>query len=169
MKHKFLLIYAWFVRTILFFLPDIPFIMRFRGWLYGLGMRKRGRDFQVTHNTIIKSLQNIEVGNNVFIGNFSVILAAANVIVHDEVQIGPNVIIISGNHTKLNGSYRFGKPDREEIILERGSWVSANCTIAKGSMLPSGSVLAANSLLNKKHTTKDGIYGGVPAKLLKKE
>ena len=57
MKHKFLLLYSWFVRTIMYFLPDIPFIMRFRGFLYGVGMKKCGKDFQVTHNAIIKELE----------------------------------------------------------------------------------------------------------------
>ena len=140
MKHKLLLVYSWLVRTALFFLPDIPFFMRFRGWLYGLGMAKRGRDFQVTHDVVIKDLQGISVGKHVFVGN----------------------------HSSQNGSYRYGKGNVGHIHIGRGSWVAGNCTVQKDSALPANSVLSANSFLNKVFTEEDAVYGGVPAKLLKK-
>ena len=31
LKHKLKQLYCWFIRTTLFFLPDVPMIMRFRG------------------------------------------------------------------------------------------------------------------------------------------
>lgn len=62
MKHKLLLAYSWFVRTILFFLPDMPLVMRFRGFLYGLGMAKRGKNIQVTHDAILRDLENMSLG-----------------------------------------------------------------------------------------------------------
>ena len=159
MKHKFLLLYSWFVRTIMYFLPDIPFIMRFRGFLYGVGMKKCGKDFQVTHNAIIKELEGLSVGDNCFLGR--------SIIIEDQVLIAPNVVIISGNHTSQNGSYRYGKGNAGIIRLEYGSWVAGNCVVQKDSTLPSNSVLAANSVLNKIFTEANGIYAGNPAKLIK--
>ena len=50
MKHRLLLLYSWLVKTVLFFFPDVPLIMRFRGFLYGLGMPSCGSNFQVAHN-----------------------------------------------------------------------------------------------------------------------
>ena len=118
MKHKLLLVYSWFVRTALFFLPDIPFFMRFRGWFYGLGMARRGKDFQVTHDAVIKDLQGVSVGKHVFIGNHSVVMGSGTIEIEDEVQLAPHVILISGNHTSQNGSYRYGKGDVAISILE---------------------------------------------------
>lgn len=164
MKHKFLLIYTWFVRIFLFFLPDIPFIMRFRGFLYGLGMKKCGKNFQVTHDANIKGLQNIIIGSNCFIGNNTKIFGSGEIIIEDEVLIAPNYVIISSNHTLENGSFRYGKRDRGQIIINAGSWIASNCTIQKGSILPKGSVLAANSFLNKKYYIPYSIYAGNPAK-----
>ena len=69
MKRKLLIIYSWLVRTLLFFWPDIPLFMKFRGWLYGLGMKRCGNDFQVTHDAIIKDFSGISIGNHVFCGN----------------------------------------------------------------------------------------------------
>lgn len=167
MKHKFLLLYSWFVRTIMYFLPDIPFIMRFRGFLYGLGMKKCGKDFQVTHNAIIKELEGLSVGDNCFLGNGSIIMGSGTIIIEDQVLVAPNVIIISGNHTSQDGSYRYGKGNTGSIRLEYGSWVAGNCAVQKDSTLPSNSVLAANSVLNKNFTVSNGIYAGNPAKLIK--
>lgn len=141
--------------------------MRFRGWLYGLGMTKCGKDFQVTHDAIIKGLQHLVIGDNVFVGNHSIIIGCGMCIVCDQVQIAPHCVIICGNHTSQNGSYRYGKGDLGDIYIGYGSWIAANCTIAKGGKLPNNSVLAANSFLNKKFEISNSIYGGVPAKFIK--
>ncbi len=168
MKHKILLIYSWLIRALLFFGPDIPIIMRFRGWLYGLGMAHCGRDFQVTHDAILKDLLGISVGNHVFIGNGTVIMGSGSIMIEDEVMFAPHCIIISGNHVMKNGSFRYGKGDYGHIHIGRGAWVAGNSTIGRGASLPESSVLSANSFLNKSFTEKSTLYGGVPARLIKK-
>ena len=167
MRHKFLLIYAWWVRTLLFFLPDIPLCMSVRGWLYGLGMEKCGKDFQVTHDAIIKDLWGISIGNNVFVGNGTIIMGSGTIAIGNEVMFGPHCIVISGNHTLLNDSFRYGKSDYGHIRIGDGSWVAGNCTIQRGASLPAKSVLSANSFLNKSFTEEMSIFGGVPAKYIK--
>ena len=168
MKYKLLLLYSWLVRILLFAFPDIPLFMRIRGWLYGFGMKHRGKDFQVTHDAVIKDLQGISVGNHVFIGNHSVVMGSGTIDIEDEVQLAPHVILISGNHTSINKSYRYGKGAVGHIHIGRGAWVAGNSTVQKDSALPANSVLSANSFLNKEFTEEDSVYGGVPAKFLKK-
>lgn len=168
MNHKLILLYAWLVRTLLFFLPDFPLFMRFRGWLYGIPMKHKGRDFQVTHDAIIKDLWGISVGNHVFVGNGTVIMGSGTIVIDDEVQFAPHCIIISGNHTLMGGSFRYGRGDAGLIHIGRGSWVAGNCTIQRNSQLPAGSVLSANSFLNKVFDEPLSLYGGVPARFIKK-
>lgn len=168
MKHKFLLIYVWFIRCLLFFLPDIPIFMRFRGFCYGLGMTKCGIDFQVSHDVIIKDLQGIRIGDHVFIGNGTIAMGSGTIVIEDEVLIAPHCIIISGNHVFDNGSFRSKKSDSGKIHIGRGSWVAGNCTIARDSCLPAFSILSANSFLNKPFYEEKVLYGGVPAKMIKK-
>lgn len=167
MKHKLILIYTWLVRTCFFFVPDFPFTMRIRGFFYGLGMKNCGKNFQVSNNSILKNLPSISIGEKVFIGNNSILMGSGEIEIEDEVLIGPNVVVISGNHTRIKDSYRFGKPDIGKIKIGKGSWVTSNCTIAKDSKLPSGSVLAANSFLNRIFEDENCIYGGIPAKKIK--
>lgn len=142
--------------------------MRFRGWLYGFAMKKRGRDFEVTHDAVIKDLWGISVGNHVFVGNHTIVMGSGTIEIEDEVQLAPHVIIISGNHTSENGSYRYGKGDSGHIHIGYGAWVAGNSTVQKDSTLPANSVLSANSFLNKNFTEENAIYGGVPAKFIKK-
>ncbi len=169
MKRKALLIYSWFVRTVCFFLPDAPILMRFRGFLYSFGMKSCGSNFQVAHSAIMNNLENISAGNDVYIAHYCVLLAGGGIYLEDGVIIGPNVVIASGNRTRSNGSFRFGSSRYEEIAVRRGGWVAANCTLVPGAELPKGSVLGANSLLNKKYDIPNSLYAGVPAILITSE
>ena len=130
-------------------------------------MMKCGKDFQVTHDANIKVLEKIIVGNHVFIGNSTVLLGGGGVEIEDYVLIAPHVVIVSGNHTFSNGNFRFGESQLGKIILKKGSWIAANCTITQGAVLPEASVLGANSLLNKVFEQSNALYGGVPAKWIK--
>ena len=167
MKHKFCLIYSWLIRSLLFFLPDIPIIMRFRGFLYSVCMGSCGKNFQVTQNAILRSLDTLYVGKNVYIANNCVVLGGGKILIEDDVLIGPNTVIASRNHTKAGDSFRYGKSYSGKIVIGKGAWVSANCTIVTDSFLPNGSILAANSVITKKFSKPNSLYAGAPAKFIK--
>jgi len=145
----------------------MPLLMRFRGFFYGLGMMKCGKDFQVTHDANIKVLEKIAVGKHVFIGNSSVLLGGGGIEIEDYVLIAPHVVIVSGNHTFSNGTFRYGERQLGKITLKKGSWIAANSTVTQGAVLPEASVLGANSLLNNAFNQSNALYGGVPAKWIK--
>jgi maltose O-acetyltransferase len=168
MKHNFLLIYAWFVRTLFFFFPDVPLLMRIRGFFYGLGMKRCGSNFQITHNAIIRGLENMELGRNIYFANNVLILATELLLIEDEVMFGPNVVAVNGNHALYNSSYRFNSGQHAPIKIGFGSWIAANSVITTGAELPASSVLAANSVLNKAFFEKGTIIGGLPARKIGK-
>lgn len=141
--------------------------MRFRGWLYSVGIHKCANDFQVSANVIIKNLENLEIGNNVYIAPNVVINAIDTITLNDQVMVGFNSVLVSGNHTMIDGSFRYGTSCLKPIVIGKGSWVSANCTLTAGSQLPPSSLLAANSVLGKSFTEGFSIYGGVPARKIK--
>lgn len=163
MKLKVSILYSWFVKTITYFLPNHPVFMRFRGFLYSIMMKKCGRDFQVASTVTINSLAGLEVGNNVYIAHNTVIIGT-EIKIRNEVIIGPNCIISSGNHTFKDNSFRYGKSMTKGVVIEDGCWIAGNCSVLGGAVLPRQSILAAGAVLNKKMTEEKSIYGGVPAK-----
>src|SRR5690554_2289877 len=97
MKLKISILYSWLVRTLTYFLPNIPILMRFRGFLYSLMMEHCGKNFQVTSSAIINTLSELKVGNNVYIGSNTVVIGIY-FIIEDDVLIGPNCVISGRNH-----------------------------------------------------------------------
>ncbi|MCF7487632.1 acyltransferase [Vibrio sp. A2-1] len=165
--HKFNLLYTWFIRTVTYWLPDQPVIMRLRGKLYGYRMKSCGRNFQVSSNVILRTLENLTVGDDVYLAPNVVINCSDTITIESEVLIGFNVVVVSSNHSILNGSYRFGTSIDKPIFIGFGSWIGANSTVLAGSYISKSVVIGANSVTNK-FVESDGIYAGSPVKCLKK-
>ncbi|AFM27196.1 acyltransferase [Desulfomonile tiedjei] len=164
--NKILIMYSWFVFVMTFWMPDIPHIMRFRGWLLGLAMNRKGKNFQVSNAAIIRGLENLSVGNDVYCASGVVILAARDIRIDDEVMVAFHSVIIDGNHRSQAGSYRFGRSIRKPVRIGRGTWIGANCTICPGVSIGSNVAIAANSAVVE-DLPSDVTAGGVPARVIK--
>lgn len=121
---------------------------------------------------------------NVIIGDYSSIGARstiwstrAKVIIGNYVITGPQITIISGNHViDCIGKHisEFNDSDKDklpgiydaDIIIDDGVWIGANATILSGVHIAEGCVIAAGAVVSK-DTVPYGVYGGVPAKLIK--
>ena len=168
MKHRLILLYAWFVRTLLFFLPDMPLFMRFRGFLYGLCMRNCGKNFQVAHSVIINGLDLCDIGKDVYIANGCNIILNGTLTICDEVIIGPGVLVSSGDHRFDGMSYRYSESKKQDVFIGEGCWIGGNSSILGDAIIPKRSVIAAGSVVTKKSCDgSSGVYGGVPAKFIK--
>lgn len=163
MKHILLLLISNLIRIFLFFLPESSFFSKVRGFLYSLFMKSCGKNLQVSSDVRIINLENLIVGDNVYLAPGCIINAIDSIFIGNEVMLGFNVVIVSGNHTKFNDSYRYGSSKTEPIIIADGAWVGANSTITAGSIIERGVLIGANSLVRGK-TLPNKIYGGVPIK-----
>ena len=139
------------------------------------------------------SNQGVKIGNGVFIGR-NTILSCKNgdITLKDNVNIGFNCEIYSGNQVivrdnsiiaaycylvggdgysleKKSTAIAFNPVDNPDNLLqiEKDCWIGAHCTVFNGVTIGEGAVLAAGSV-----ATQDikpyFIYGGTPAKLIKK-
>jgi len=140
--------------------------MRCRGWLYSLGLSSCGKNFQVSSTTLIRCLENLNVGNDVYLAPNVIINAIGDIELGDEVLVGFNSVIVSGNHTQVNNSFRFGKSKVSKIQILKGAWIAANCTITAGSIIGIGTLVASNSSVSNEFSDSKMI-GGVPAKKIK--
>ncbi|PME54415.1 acyltransferase [Vibrio lentus] len=166
LRNKLLLLYSWLIWFATFFIPDTGITMRFRGFLYSLAMKKSGKNLQVSSGTKLYGLNSITVGDNVYIATNVVINAGGCIDIGSEVLIGIGAIIVSGNHTIKNGSYRFGTPQQKTITIGFGSWIAAGVVLVAGSSIPNSSLVTPNSVIYK---TLDlpGIYSGSSIRKIK--
>lgn len=111
-------------------------------------------------------------GNNVSIGSYCRINDHVKL---DNVRIG-NYVMIARNTQVLGKMHRFddvnipmllqkGIP-QSQTIIEDDVWIGLNVIIMPGVKISSGCIIAAGAVLTK-DTEPYGIYGGVPAKLIR--
>lgn len=166
--HKLKLLYSWLIHIAFYALPDVPVLMRFRGFCYSLAMKQCGRNFQVAHSSLLNTLEKITIGDNVYIANYSNIIANGDIEIGNNTLIGPSVIISSGNHIVHKGIMN-KKSDIRPVFIGSNCWISANCTIVGGSKIPDGTIVAANSVWpgNIVNAAPNSLYGGTPARFIK--
>lgn len=140
--------------------------MRFRGWLYGLLLSRRGRNLQVASDVRLVGLEKISTGKDVYIGPGTVILASYSVTLHDEAMLAYRVLITDGNHTRVAGSFRFGPRKEAAVVIGRGAWVAAHSTILPGTSIGNGALIGANSVVTR-DIPPDCLAAGVPAHVLR--
>lgn len=103
-------------------------------------------------------------------GNDSAITKQHLVDCTDTVTIG-ELTSIGGYGTQIlshSTSLQFNKQGCAPIIIGHHCFVGTRSIILPGSILPNQSVLGAGALLQKQFTDTFSLYGGVPAKFIKK-
>jgi len=149
-------------------LPELTPTLKLRGFLVRKCFNSCGKNLQLTKDVRINQCKNIDIGNDVFLSAGVWVLASNKVVFGDGVMMGPYSIIITGDHTRYNGSFRFGKAVRAPITLGCGSWIGAHSVVAKGVTIGNGAVLAACSVATK-NVPEMAVFGGVPAKLIRQD
>lgn len=96
--------------------------------------------------------------------------ASGNIIIEDFVFFGHNVLVLTGTHN-FN---KFGKERMDDIplsgndiIIKQGAWIASGAIILGPCTIGQNAVIAANAVVNH-DVPANSIFGGVPAKLIKK-
>lgn len=136
-----------------------------------------GKGFHAGREVFLWAKDEIIIGNNFYIGKYSIIETNA--------IIGHNVII--ANHVSLIGRYdhnyqQIGTPIRlasqirdktynwkgldSKIIIEDDVWIGLGSIILSGVKIGQGSIIAAGSIVTR-DVEQFSIYGGNPAKKIR--
>lgn len=162
------------------------------------GFKAVGRGCRVSAGIEAYGIERISLGDNVRIDTGALLLAGgagAAIEIDAHVHIAARAILSGGGGIHLgkfttvgfmsklisasdsfSGQWLIGpqyaegytKVTRDPILLEDHAIVTTDCTLLPGAHMLTGAVLGACSLLRKGRTEEWGIYGGVPAKLLRK-
>lgn len=134
-----------------------------------------GKNFSIRDYSIIDSYGSIKkesgflkIGNNVGISEQCYFGIRGNLIIGDDVIIGPGVKIFTENHSiELNHlPYRLQCEVRKEVIIGNNVWIGASSVILPGVHIGDNVVIAAGAVVNK-NVTDNTMVGGVPAKFIK--
>lgn len=172
-KHlKFILLYPkigpdmYLTHWLLFFKP-------FRIWFQKKKIRNIGKNSEVRPYCTINGTRNIKIGNNVIIPSGTTISSYpgnpdSQVIIEDDVLLGPNVAIYSSTHTFNNINTPIQNQDFKHGIttLKKGCWIGVNCVILPGVTIGKNSVVGANSVVNR-DVPDYTVVAGSPAKTIK--
>lgn len=122
---------------------------------------------------IIAGTHNIIMDDNVSIGpGATIYTTGAKLIIKHHVIVGPHLTIITGDHNiSVVGKYicdvKEKNPENDlDVVIESDVWIGCNVTILKGVTIGRGSVIAAGAVVTKS-CPPYSIVGGVPAKVIK--
>lgn len=150
--------------TFILFLPDE--FSPFRVHYYNAKGCQIHKNVSISSNVRIKGKFEMGEGSSIA-QNCSITGETAGVFIGKNVMIAPNVVIVAFNHGYADVSIPMASQSFSQapINIEDDVWISSNCSIAKGVRIGKGSIIGANSFVNK-DVPPYSIMGGVPAKLL---
>lgn len=122
----------------------------------------------------------IQIGNNVYLGYNSSLLAVESISIGDFTTISYNVVITDNNNHPLSPSFRhymrtrpvtddsnrWRHSDHKPVIIGNNCWIGQNSRIQKGVVLGDNCIVAANAVVTKS-APANCILAGNPAKIVK--
>lgn len=109
--------------------------------------------------------RNIRIGDRVFINQNCTFYSLADIVIGDDVLIGPNVSLIASAHPvapSQRRAYLVGKP----ITIGKGVWIAAGATVLGGVTIGENSVVAAGSVVTR-DVPANTLAAGNPAKVIR--
>lgn len=110
------------------------------------------------YNYIVQYPQNLKLGKNFDIGEFTYINSHYGVEIKDGVQIGSHCSIYS--HSTIDNK-------KGPVILEKNCKIGTHSTIMPNVTIGENSVIAAYSFVTKKIPSNE-LWAGIPAKKIRK-
>jgi len=151
-------------------LIDVPgkFGQSLRWKIYRGYFGKVGEKGVIHQDVRIRNIQNLFVGENVFLGESNVIQAAGGVELGDNVLLGPGVKIWSANH-------KFDDPEKpiaeqgyefKKVTIGSNVWIGANAFVMPGAVIGEGCIISAGSVVGGKTIPPYKILAGNPARVI---
>ena len=117
-----------------------------------------------TPNLVFK--ENIQLNDKCHISCIDEIIIEKNVLIASNVFITDHDHFSSDEKTNFEIPWKYQNLNSKPVHIKENVWIGENVSILKGVIIGENSIIAAGSVVTKS-TKSGGIYGGVPAKLIR--
>jgi acetyltransferase-like isoleucine patch superfamily enzyme len=129
-----------------------------------------GNNFRILRNATVNTIEKgrIEIGNNVHVGEGTIISAHHLIRIGNDVLIGPHNVIVDLSHGKesFDIPMRLQPLQSKPIHIQNNVWISSQCVILPGVTLGEGSIIGAGAVVTK-DVAPYSIVAGIPARVIK--
>lgn len=108
----------------------------------------------------------IIIGDNFLVTAKSEICCEKRVVIGNSVLFSWDILLMDTDSHPIRDRDLKTINEDKEIIIGNNVWIGCRCTILKGSIIPENSVVASNSLVNRRYENSGSLLGGIPAKVL---
>lgn len=131
-------------------------------------MKAAGRGLRVQAGTRFRSIENLEVGDNVTIGFDNFLQAKGGLKLGSNVVFAPGVKVWTTNHNVSDPDVpvRSQGHTNAPVVIEDDVFVASNAFILPGTTLSHGCIVSAGSVVNGKTYRPYSILGGNPARVI---
>lgn len=148
----------------------------------GIFDKKRSRTiWQVSGKVVFQGNANIGHGSKIIVENQGTLVLGDNFTISAESSIVVSTMIKFGNNCLLSWDILIMDTDLHKIkdinnviindpkaiIIGENTWIGCRCLILKGVIIPSNSIIGANTTVSKKLETENCLYAGNPITCLK--
>lgn len=109
-----------------------------------------GKRFKMRDGAKIRVRKNAycKIGNNVSVSTNNIITCREKVIIGDNVQFSPNVMVYDHDHDfRVQGGIKMGQYKTAPIEIGNNVWIGANAVILRGTKIGNNAVIAAGAVV----------------------
>lgn len=177
--------YGFLINFLISLFKNIPFVINFfKNYLNNnssklgsliryiwvkVNFNNPGDNIYIAPFVVIKNLDKIKFGNNLSIHEFCYIDAAGRIEIGDNVSIAHNCSLVSFEHTwaDLETPIKYNPTKLSPVKIGNDVWLGCGVRVLAGTVIEDRVIVAAGAVV--KGTLESGyLYGGIPAKKLKK-
>jgi acetyltransferase-like isoleucine patch superfamily enzyme len=128
-----------------------------------------GDNVSIQPNVFLFNIHLISFGNNVSVHPMCYIDGAGKIEIGNDVSIAHSSSILSTNHKwdDVSVPIKYNKETFSKVTIDNDVWIGCGCRILAGVTINRRTVVAAGAVVTV-DVEPNSVYGGVPAKLIKK-
>lgn len=140
----------------------------FKSALYRVAGMRLGRGVNLGFGLYL-GYYNVNIADRVWVGPWCKIYSTPRsaVVIHENVDVGPEVSFVTGSHEMGDSTRRAGSETSCGIVVGAGSWIGARACILGGAELGKGTIVAAGSVVLRGKYPAHVLLAGVPARVKK--